>query len=456
MQDKPFYLTRLRLAAWYTGVMALILSLSGFAIYRLIAHTQWVNMEREAESVVEVLEETIEPALKQPGQVDPAIRDILPGICLVGTECTVNPNSDQESLIRAEQRLLSRIYEGNYCMRLLNPTHQVVALAQFPAKGLSPCANDHFWETLTDQKGHPYYEISRVIHASHQPSWGTMQVVRSLDDIDHYCFSVRIILLVGILLAIALTGIASWWLAGLAMQPVQRSYQRIQQFTADAAHELRTPLASLRASVQASVRESALSPQEALETLQTVDRQSYRLAQLVNSLLFLCQLDQQTMPIEPSLCCLNDLLRGLVEDVEALAIVADIQLKLDVRVTHPLHVLGNDEQLYRLVSNLIMNAIQHTRSGGQVTVVLDRNQNQAIIQVQDTGVGIADDDQARIFDRFYRAAQDRSHAQGGTGLGLAIAQAVAQSHQGNLTVQSQLGKGSVFTLRLPLKSSSLS
>ena len=122
-----------------------------------------------------------------------------------------------------------------------------------------------------------------------------------------------------------------------------------------------------------------------------------------------------------------------------------------VRIHNPLNVIGDEEQLYRLVSNLIVNAIQYTLAGGQVTVVLDRSDDRALIHIQDTGIGIAPSEQTQIFDRFYRVNSDRSRNTGGSGLGLSIAKAIVQAHQGSIQVQSELGKGSAFTIRLPLE-----
>jgi len=118
-------------------------------------------------------------------------------------------------------------------------------------------------------------------------------------------------------------------------------------------------------------------------------------------------------------------------------------------VDEPINIISNCDQLYRLISNLIVNAIQHTPTGGKVTVVLDRSDNYAVIKVQDTGIGIPQQEIARIFDRFYRVNSDRSRSSGGSGLGLAIARAIVQAHQGNFNVQSELGKGSTFTVQLP-------
>jgi signal transduction histidine kinase len=112
-------------------------------------------------------------------------------------------------------------------------------------------------------------------------------------------------------------------------------------------------------------------------------------------------------------------------------------------------VLGDEEQLFQLVANLVGNAIHYTPKHGQVLVTLGGDDRQVVIRVQDTGIGIAPEAQARIFERFYRVNRDRSRATGGSGLGLAIALAIAQAHQGTIQVQSDLGRGSTFTVKLP-------
>ena len=147
----------------------------------------------------------------------------------------------------------------------------------------------------------------------------------------------------------------------------------------------------------------------------------------------------------------NDIVNDLVEEFEDLAGAADVTLTSLIQVLSPLSVVGDEEQLYRLVSNLIINAIQYTPAGGQVTVVLSRSDDRALIEIQDTGIGIAPEEQRRIFDRFYRVNSDRSRNTGGSGLGLAIAKAIVQAHQGSIQVQSVLGKGSTFAVRLPLE-----
>ena len=239
------------------------------------------------------------------------------------------------------------------------------------------------------------------------------------------------------------------------MKPIYASYRQIQQFTADAAHELRTPLAASQATVESALLMPQLDEKEAREILRTVERQNRRLTQLVADLLLLARMDNQPIPYRPQLCCLNDLVSDLVEELAAMAIAREVALTSELRVHQPLTIIGDSNQLYRLVSNLIVNAIQYTSPGGKVTVILEKSDHLVVIHVQDTGCGIAAEDQRQIFDRFYRVNSSRDRVTGGSGLGLAIAQAIALAHGGSLTVQSKLGTGSIFTLRFRERNATL-
>ncbi|MGH8000616.1 MAG: sensor histidine kinase, partial [Brasilonema sp.] len=230
-------------------------------------------------------------------------------------------------------------------------------------------------------------------------------------------------------------------------------------FTADAAHELRTPLAATGATVESVLMVPQLDETEVRDILQTIQRQNQRLTTLVADLLLLARLDRQPIPMRHE-CCLDEMISDLVEEFAAMAKLqqgADplranalhIELTSSIRVHQPLKIIGHSEQLYRLISNLIINAIQYTPQGGRITVVLDSSDYYAVIQVEDTGIGIPQTELSRIFDRFYRVNSDRSRSTGGSGLGLAIAKAIVQAHHGNLNVQSELGKGSTFTILLP-------
>lgn len=443
-QNELFNRTRWRLASWYAGVMGVILSLCGLGVYEAIAHAHWVTIDRELKSVAGTLHDSIEPILQQPGYFEPELKRLLPDICLAGERCLSN-NSN------FERHTLSAIHQGNYYVRLLNLSEQLVGVAGSMPPGLAPTAVTEEWQTLKDSTGKRYNQISLSLHTQNNYPWGYLQVGRSLQDFDNYLAVIRWILVLGLPMTIGLVGISSWWLARLAMQPIYQSYQQIQQFTADAAHELRTPLAATQATVESALRMSHLSEAEARDILGTVERQNRRLTQLVADLLLLARLERQTLSVQRQLCCLNDVISDLVEELAALAVVAKVTLTSEVRVDTPVNVLGNEEQLYRLVSNLMINAIQYTPTGGQIRVILNSSDDQALIQVQDTGIGIPPKEQTRIFERFYRVSSDRSRTSGGAGLGLAIAQAIVQTHQGSLTLSSVLGQGSIFTIKLRLE-----
>ncbi|MEH2022707.1 two-component system sensor histidine kinase RppB [Nostoc sp.] len=440
-QNKLFNLTRVRLALWYALVMAVILSLCGFGVYKAVSHAHWVALDRELESVAGTIHDSIELKLKQPGRIEPVVQQLLPNICVLGKRCIQQQSS-------SKRHILSAIHQGYYYVRFFDNSGRLIAIAGSHPDELSLVFNKELWQTLKNSKGKLYHQISFGLHTQDNRDWGYIQVGRSLEDFNSYLDAVKLILVVGLPTTMVVVSVASWWLAGLAMQPIYQSYRQIQQFTADVAHELRTPLAATQATVESALLMPKLDEIEARDILQTIQRQNHRLTSLVVDLLLLARLDRQPLPLRHE-CCLNDIVNDLIEEFAAIAFSAQVTLTSAIRVEQPLNIVGDSDQLYRLVSNLIINAIQYTPQSGKVTVVLDRSESYAVIQVQDTGIGIPHKELTRIFDRFYRVNRDRSRKSGGSGLGLAIAQAIIHTHQGSLKVQSQLGKGSTFTIQLP-------
>ena len=443
-QTKLFYLTRWRLASWYAVVMGLILSLCGFGAYNAIARAHWITLNRELESVAGTLHDSLEPTLKQPGRIESDTQDILPNICLTGKNCSTK-------IDESKRHILGAIHQGNYYVRLFDKSGRFIAQAGTVPETSPAILTKEPWQIIKGSNSIRYRQITLMLHTQTNTDWGYMQLGRSIKDFDDYLAFTKWILGLGLPIAMGLVGISSWYLAGLAMQPIRRSYQLLQQFTADAAHELRTPLAALQATIESTPLTLELSEIEARERQQTIERQVNRLAQLVRDLLLLCRMDRQALPTQRIPCYLNEIIGDLVEEFEDLALAADLKLTTEVRTHQSIYITGDPEQLYRLISNLMVNGIQYTPAGGEVKIILDRTSLDALIQIQDTGIGIALKDQKRIFDRFYRVNSDRSRNTGGSGLGLAIAQAIVQSHGGSLSVHSELGEGSTFTVRLPLE-----
>ena len=146
---------------------------------------------------------------------------------------------------------------------------------------------------------------------------------------------------------------------------------------------------------------------------------------------------------------MNEIVSDLVEEVSALAIQSDIDLKLNFAHESAIYVNGNQDQLYRLILNILINAIHYTPEQGKVDISLDHIDHHAIIQIHDNGIGISSSDLPNIFDRFYRVSNDRASKKGGSGLGLAIAMAIAKAHGGDIQVKSEFGEGSTFIIKIP-------
>ncbi len=442
-KTKLFRQTRISLAISYAGVMGLILSLFGFGTYKAISHAHWLALDRELESLAGALHDSLELKLKQPGKIEPIVYDFLPNLCLLEEICntgTVNP----------QRHFLSTINQDNYYVRLFDTSGRLIAITgQFP-QGFSKSFKREYWQTLSDEQGNNYRQISVLLHTSNFQNWGYFQVGRNFQDFDDYLAQVKWALSLGLPLSLILVSGASWWLARLAMKPIYQSYKQIEQFTADAAHELRTPLAATLATVESALLMPYLEDKEVREVLKTVERQERNLSELVADLLLLARMDKENELLRRQLYSLNDLVEDLVEELAGFAIASKLDLILEVSISTPLKILCDERQLYRLVTNLIVNGIKYTPAGGTVKVILSRKDRYGVIEVGDTGIGIAASEQKHIFDRFYRVNSDRARLSGGSGLGLAIAKAITLAHQGSLTVRSELGKGTIFTLQLPL------
>jgi heavy metal sensor kinase len=225
------------------------------------------------------------------------------------------------------------------------------------------------------------------------------------------------------------------------------AFRRQRQFTADASHELRTPLTAMKGQVEVALSR----PREAAayrEVLQAVNEEVDRLIRLVGSLLTLAKADAGQIPIACEAVNLGELITAAVEQVRPVA----RQRHLELRVEHgPDVTLEADEDLLlQLLLNLLDNAVKYTPAGGQVTVGWGADGRHVDLWVRDTGIGIASEHLPRIFDRFYRADKARSRAEGGAGLGLSICRWIVDAHGGSIFVESALGKGTAFTVKLPL------
>jgi signal transduction histidine kinase len=443
-QNRLFSRSRWQLASWYAAILGIVLLICALGVCEAVAHAHRITINQELKSVAGTLHDSFLPILKQPGKIEPEVKELLPDTCLVETGCY--------NQARFQSYKLGVIGQDKYYLRLFDLSGDSVAVAGMQPE-LPQVSNQQEWQTLTDVKGTRYRQISFLLHTQQGKNWGYLQVGRSLQDVDRYVANVKSILLLGMPLVVLLVMSASWWFSGLAIRPIYQSYQQMQQFTADAAHELRTPLAAIQATAQSDLMLPNLSEDRAKDTLKNIVRQNKRLSYLVADLLILCRIDGEinsnNSRKKREKVALANLIIEVEEDLAALAMASEIEFSSQIKVSQPIEIIGDRTQLYRLITNLVTNAIQYTTAGGQVIISLTEEHRQAVISVRDTGIGIAKNEQKRIFDRFYRVDKARSRSQGGSGLGLAIARAIALAHNGSLEVQSEIGKGSNFIIRLP-------
>lgn len=217
-----------------------------------------------------------------------------------------------------------------------------------------------------------------------------------------------------------------------------------RDFVENASHELKTPVASMQAAAETLVRAVREDPRAARRFAERLLQDAVRLSRVVSDLLDLSRLETERLALEP--VRLDLLAREEADRVAGSAREAGIELDVEAE---EVVVRGSSRDLSLLLRNLLDNAVRHTPAGGRVRVGVGRSDAEAVVTVADTGIGIPSRDLPRIFERFYRVDRARSRETGGTGLGLSIARHVVEQHGGRIEVESELGAGSTFRVRLP-------
>lgn len=238
---------------------------------------------------------------------------------------------------------------------------------------------------------------------------------------------------------------ASYLLARRTLQPVEEAVEAQHRFTADAAHELRTPLAAMKSEIEVGLRDKKLSKDEATKLLKSSLEEVDRLGMLAEGLLTLSRADSD-MQLSP--VPLEDLAARVAKRLQSLADAKQITIK---RQLEPVIVSAEEQAVDKIIGILLDNALKYSPGRTEITLRTYQKDSQGYLEVRDQGIGIKSSELAYIFDRFYRADSSRSKTHvAGHGLGLAIAQKIVESLGAQLSVTSSPGKGSVFTLKLSL------
>ncbi|MGA2729239.1 MAG: heavy metal sensor histidine kinase [Terracidiphilus sp.] len=228
---------------------------------------------------------------------------------------------------------------------------------------------------------------------------------------------------------------------------LEESFERVSRFSADIAHDLRTPVNNIRGEAEVALARPRTAG-EYRDVLESSLEEAVRLSELIGDLLFLARAESPLTEVHREDVNIGELLTTVRDYYEASANDAGILLVLN-DVAEPLNAELDRSLMLRAVSNLVSNSIAHTPPGGIVTLAASDEDAAMRIAVSDTGVGIPADALPRVFDRFFRVDPSRSKASGGTGLGLAIVQSILALHGGSAEITSQLGRGSRVTLRVP-------
>lgn len=449
-----------RLTLWYSLILALSLGLFGAIAYFAMSHS---------------IRATVDPALRQRIQ---AVRDIIQEDAPSGLAALQDEFRELADSQGSDARL--RVAYTGGTVIFASPDMQN---AREPRRDES--ATHPFTQRITGARFRFLQDTAEIGGKQYD-----VEVASSMRDYDQTLERFRILLYAAAPAFLILAALGGYWLSRRALAPVdeitsaartigaqdlsrrltvphasdelqrltgtlnemlarlEAAFQRVTQFTADASHELRSPVSIVRTSAELALRKPR-SDAEYREALARILHESERVSALIDQLLLLARADSvaATLPVVRT-----DLTATLQAACGEAKILADAkQLKFLEEISEAsIWVQGDAASLHRLFVILLDNALKYTPSGGEIKVRLGSDNGFAVAEIRDSGIGIAPQDLPHIFERFYRSDRVRSRESGGTGLGLAIGRWIAQAHRGEIRVESVPGKGSDFEVRIPV------
>lgn len=239
----------------------------------------------------------------------------------------------------------------------------------------------------------------------------------------------------------------SYFLAGKSLQPIKDTFEDQKKFIANASHELRTPLTVIQTNVEVLKLKEEEQIKDNMKWLNNIASEGETMAKLISELLLLAQAENQQLLIDKEVFDLSSMCQQMVDLMTELANEKGIELSDNI--SPGIQYRGDEERLKQAVRILVDNAIKYTPEGGKVQLCLSPGKRHLLIDVKDTGIGLTDEDKAKVFSRFYRVDDARNRETGGVGLGLNIADYIVKKHNGKIKIESIPNKGSTFSIVLP-------
>ncbi|TVY02047.1 sensor histidine kinase [Cohnella terricola] len=276
----------------------------------------------------------------------------------------------------------------------------------------------------------------------------TITVVRSLNDVEGMLSALKRDLAAGIAIGLVLSIAGGYYLAGRALIPIRRSWDKQNRFVADASHELRTPTTIIHAQAEMLLRRPYHTIEQESPNISNILRESKRMGKLVDDLLTLARIDSQDMKLQGGLFQLDSLGREIAEQFRLIAETKQIDLHTNVQGS--IVLWGDENRIRQLLLILLDNAYKFTPHAGAIELSIFRTSHAVHLRVSDNGCGIASEDMPHLFERFYRGDKARSRATTGTGLGLSIAEWIVKSHEGKIRIHSVQGTGTTVEVSFPM------
>jgi heavy metal sensor kinase len=456
---------RFRLTAWYFLSLAVILALFGFGARFAMQTSLFEAVDHDLRTRIQDVRQFIEHQMNVgPGQLMNEFRE--------------------QSMLGVGGSLLQVCDESGAVLL------RSARLGEYPLSLMQPCSANSGIEYKTGRTERSSLRVASQAVTVKGKRF-TIQVAEPMHEFEESMERFEGMLLVAAPLFLILASLGGFWMSRRALAPVDRitrdarlisisnlsrrlevprandelqrltqtlnemldridkSVRRMVQFTADASHELRAPLTLIYTAAEFSLRRER-KPEELLDAMRKVVRESARTASLVDDLLVLARADSGTDELRVAPVDLAAVARNVYEQVLTLAKPKHIQVSID-HAEEQVIVQGDEEALARLFLILLDNAVKYTPDNGQISFKVRSRDSHAEAIIRDTGIGIAAEDLPHIYDRFWRADKVRSRNLGGAGLGLSIALWIVQQHGGEIEARGEIGQGSQFTVRLPMK-----